>query len=219
MRYFLLASIALHAALFANWPAQDLPGHTGGPITLSVLIDNDVAPQEKSYPEQKRKIQTRDVQVAVTSAHTPSRAQATASLVSSLKPKINLPAKTADENTAAHARKEKPDDAPQAVQTASYTEAGSQILANLRHAFLPYFTYPKLARIKGWQGTVELTVNIDAQGQLTAARIVHSSGYGILDHAALNSIRRVKMLPNAGQWLDNHGLEVNFPVIYQLVDS
>ena len=219
MRYFLLASITVHAALFAAWPLHNVPSRNGGPIHLSLLINNDVIPQKSSpgnlqvirqletteatdRPERQHAIDNPDTSPATTDKHAVTQPE-----------KIAITEKGASVPDADQDKSRLP------AQTTIHTLTGTQILTNLRDAFLPYFTYPRLARIKGWQGTVELTVNLDAQGQLTAARIVHSSGYGILDHAALESIRRVKIVPNAVQWLNNHGLEVNFPVIYQLVDS
>jgi TonB family protein len=219
MRYFLLVSIALHAALFANWPMRDMPGHTGGPVTLTVLINNDVAPRENSRFRHKETGQARNVTVDIASDHRSSPAPSTPVRMPAVIPEVNSPAKIAEAVTVARDAITEVQETTQTIRTSARTESGSQIRATLRHAFLPYFSYPKLARVKGWQGTVELTVSIDAQGKLTAARIVRSSGYGVLDHAALTSIRHVKLLPDAVQWLDNHGLEINFPVIYQLVDS
>ena len=192
MRYFLFASITLHAALFATWSAQDLPGRTGGPVTLSVVINNDAIPQEKTHHRPNKPGHALTSSLAVTQDRSVASIRLTNSHISADKPVVEMPAKIAVAGSSAANPVIEPDDAPSTRQSTSRSKPGSQIVANLRHAFLPYFTYPKLARIKGWQGTVELTVNIDAQGQLTAARIVRSSGYGILDHAALNSIRQVK---------------------------
>jgi protein TonB len=134
------------------------------------------------------------------------------------RPTINQPQKIGATDATASDLKDSRDDTPQTAQTSVQPVSGAQIQAHLRRAFIPYFTYPRLAREKGWQGTVELAVKIDTQGLLTKARIIHSSGFGVLDHAALKSIRQIKVLPNTLQWLNNHGLEVNFPVKYQLID-
>jgi protein TonB len=219
MRYFLLASITVHAALFAAWPAHDVPSRSGGPLQLSVLIDNDVIPQNPTPGklQEIRHVETVEAPDRPDRQHTMDNPDTAPSTTD--KHAANQPETIAITETGASVSDADQDKSHLPAQTTLHTLTGTQILANLKDAFLPYFTYPRLARIKGWQGTVELTVNLDAQGQLTAARIVHSSGYGILDHAALESIRRVKIVPNAVQWLNNHGLEVNFPVIYQLVDS
>jgi protein TonB len=50
--------------------------------------------------------------------------------------------------------------------------------------------YPALAQQNGWHGTVVLRLRIDADGRVTDVRILTSSGYEILDAAAVNAVRR-----------------------------
>ncbi len=55
--------------------------------------------------------------------------------------------------------------------------------------------YPKLARKRGWQGRVVLSVSIDERGKPVEVWIVHSSGHKILDRAALKSVRKWTFQP------------------------
>ena len=44
--------------------------------------------------------------------------------------------------------------------------------------------YPRAARRLGQEGVVEVLVSVDAQGQPSAVRVLHSSGFPLLDEAA-----------------------------------
>jgi protein TonB len=74
--------------------------------------------------------------------------------------------------------------------------------------------YPYPARKKGMQGTVRMLVRLDAGGDLLEARVLRSSGYAILDKAALSLVRQV--VP----YHHNTGvvLEMEVPIRYTLLD-
>jgi len=55
--------------------------------------------------------------------------------------------------------------------------------------------YPAIAREKGWQGTVILDVAVNADGQAENVRIYESSGYRILDQAAVKAISKCRFNP------------------------
>jgi protein TonB len=92
------------------------------------------------------------------------------------------------------------------------------ILDRLRDAVHTHFYYPALARRKGWEGQVTVGVRVRADGRLTDIRVIRSSGYRILDSAAVDCLRRASRLPGI-----NHsvaaGLDVVLPVRYVLIDS
>ena len=50
--------------------------------------------------------------------------------------------------------------------------------------------YPRLARARGWQGTVDVEIAISADGRVADANVARSSGYAALDDAALEVARR-----------------------------
>ncbi|GEM_PF-6077181 len=55
--------------------------------------------------------------------------------------------------------------------------------------------YPKLARQRGWQGVVELNVEVLSDGTVGDVYLVSTSGYQVLDEAALNQVKQFKFLP------------------------
>jgi len=50
-------------------------------------------------------------------------------------------------------------------------------------------SYPRAARKRGWQGTVVLSVFVDENGQVENLWVLTSSGYNLLDNAAVNAVR------------------------------
>jgi protein TonB len=56
-------------------------------------------------------------------------------------------------------------------------------------------TYPRMSRRLGEQGTVVLRVFINTEGRAEQAEVRTSSGFGRLDEAALETVRRWPMCP------------------------
>ncbi len=73
-----------------------------------------------------------------------------------------------------------------AVQSAQY---------RLGSAGNPKPKYPKIARKRGWQGRVVLSVHVDANGQPVDVQVAQSSGHKILDRAALKTVRKWTFQP------------------------
>lgn len=48
--------------------------------------------------------------------------------------------------------------------------------------------YPRVARRRGWEGTVYLSALLDTEGTVLTVEIVKSSGYAVLDEAALEAV-------------------------------
>jgi protein TonB len=63
--------------------------------------------------------------------------------------------------------------------------------------FRPIPPYPELARKRGWQGKTIFEVATNEEGSVTEARLKVSSGYAVLDQAALETVLRWKMKPSA----------------------
>jgi TonB family protein len=92
-----------------------------------------------------------------------------------------------------------------------------RVRARLSRALVAHFTYPSLARQRGWQGEVRLGLRIEANGDLTRVRVLESSGYGILDRAALRSLQHIRSLPEAIALLEGNSLDLILPVRFQLL--
>jgi len=75
--------------------------------------------------------------------------------------------------------------------------------------------YPRLAKQRGWEGTVELQVVITADGRVKQVTLEHSSGYPLLDRDALKQIRTARFKParKQGKAIE---MSVLLPVVFEL---
>jgi periplasmic protein TonB len=79
-----------------------------------------------------------------------------------------------------------------------------------------HFSYPPIARQRGWQGNVRVEFRVEADGRLTNIRIAQSSGYDVLDSSALKALHEVGYLREARTWLNGQAIDIELPVIYRL---
>jgi len=91
-----------------------------------------------------------------------------------------------------------------------------RVRAALQKALLPRFDYPSVARRRGWQGRVRIGLHVEADGDLTRIHLLESSGYALLDRAAVKNVTELRTVPAATQWLDGRDMDVILPVRYQL---
>jgi len=108
----------------------------------------------------------------------------------------------------------------QAGATAARTaELEQQLLDSLHTALMPHFSYPLLARRRGWEGIVRVGLRIEANGRLTRLHLVEPSPYDVLNTAAINSLSQLARLPNAGTWLQGRHVDLVLPVEYRLLEG
>jgi len=93
-----------------------------------------------------------------------------------------------------------------------------RVMAELHRALLPYFEYPTVARRRGWQGRATVGLHVEADGDLTRVHLVESSGYALLDRAAVKNVTELRTVPGAARWLEGSNMDVVLPVRYQLQD-
>jgi TonB family protein len=78
------------------------------------------------------------------------------------------------------------------------------------------FKYPVLARRKGWQGVVKLDIRIESDGRISRLHVEQTSGYPVLDRAALQALR-LASVPDAEHWMRGQAINIIIPVEYRLV--
>ena len=77
--------------------------------------------------------------------------------------------------------------------------------------------YPRLARERGWQGRVVLEVTVANDGTVDRAEVDQTSGYRVLDQAALSAIRRWRFTV-ADARSPSQSVVVRLPIIFKLSD-
>jgi len=103
---------------------------------------------------------------------------------------------------------------PQQVSTLSVSK---RISAALKNRLSERFEYPWLARKRGWQGMVTLSLQVEDNGNLTHWRISKTSGHLLLDRSALKAARAIGHLPEAVELLNGQSLNLSIPVRYRLL--
>ena len=113
---------------------------------------------------------------------------------------------------------ETPAEKSEVITTEAHPDSTTR-LENLRvtlqRELTHYFNYPILARRNGWQGEVVLAFRLNVDGTIINARVARSSGYGVLDRAALNALGKVKRINHTLQQVQ----DMQLPVIYRLQEG
>jgi protein TonB len=107
---------------------------------------------------------------------------------------------------------------PVPVQSSSL-KVSERVSAALQSKLAESFEYPWLARKRGWQGLVTLSLHIEPDGMLSQWKVARTSGYSLLDRSALRAAKRIVRLPQADRLLNGRSLTLSIPVRYRLVDS
>lgn len=96
------------------------------------------------------------------------------------------PKAAAQERIVRRAAVEEPSTDPAAASPANAPPPPTAALATAGSNLPP--VYPGAARRRGWQGVVTLELTCDRDGKVVAARVTASSGYEILDEAAVAAV-------------------------------
>jgi protein TonB len=78
--------------------------------------------------------------------------------------------------------------------------------------------YPWTARARGQQGRVVLSVWVSAEGEADQLAVLHSSGHGALDRAALEAVQQWRFQPARRAGLETGSL-IYVPVVFRLDDG
>ncbi len=205
---FLLVSLATHGVVMALlWRPDALPleeiGHAT-PLAISMTTaqpDSVVATPPPAGPVDTRRTSARP---------TPPLAE-----IGPAPPDRAVPANTPP-------RPDRGDAYPATLVSEADTVSattGARVYAELVDALAGQFDYPGVARQRGWQGMVRLGVHVAPDGSLRQIEVLHSSGYRVLDHAALLSLQKVAWLPAVSNWQIMRGFDMVVPVEYRLVDG
>lgn len=128
-----------------------------------------------------------------------------------------------EEKTVEKTPPEQPDreESVEAAEDTSATPGDSQASMEVTRKAAPLYKtnpppeYPRLARRRGYQGKVVLSVHVNKEGGVDNLWVYESSGYRLLDQAALQAVRK---------WVFEPGLKgdrradmwVNVPVSFEL---
>ena len=203
--WFVSLSLLLHLALLLEWrqsPTTVTQYRTAGLAVHLVerqqpnpIREKQPAPQHATTAARPRQAPSPQPQPI---SENPEPRQAVRSGIESNTPLIE---------TLAH-------DDVSAIKSQAIDEAAlhSSLKVTLHQEIARHFNYPLLARRHGWQGEVVLAFRLEADGRITDAHVAQSSGFSVLDRAALTALGKVKRINSGAQV----GIAMQLPVIYRL---
>ena len=121
-------------------------------------------------------------------------------------PPIAAPLQSAPEPLALPALAQR---VPSAELLALYTKSLSEMFAR-------YKEYPRIAELRGWEGSVTMRLRVAPSGRLIAAELYKSSGYEALDKQAMTMVTRAAVLPVPPLGLNAAEVPVLVPINFRL---
>lgn len=91
----------------------------------------------------------------------------------------------------------------------------SPYLQRFRQRVQEALVYPLAARRQGLRGSVELDVRLDPTGRVRDVKVARSSGHGLLDDAAIETVRHLEPLPFP-ESLPRRALLIRLPLVFDL---
>lgn len=229
----LLLSMGLHAVAFYLLPGKSVepPPHSE---TLSVEIQEPPkplpppeppkpqpakekpqpqAPQKKPLPPAPQpKPQAAQIPPAATpapSAHEPEPVQPP---VIAAAP----PIKESPQNFTVPTPPPEPPSPPKGPSDQDIENARGIYSNLLAREFAKYKQYPRIAQMRGWQGTVKVELHIDAVGNIRSSTVSESSNFEVLDKQALEMVRKASPLPQPPELLRGREFILIVPVVFRL---
>jgi len=232
-----LASIVLHALVLIGLSQRDAPAPPAKALLVLTARLAPVASAPRAQPPAPTAMPVAPPPSPPKSVPEPRSVQTTpAPAVSKKAPADALqpaPAESAPADSAAVASSapsaapgqarqalQPPVGAPTEANARSGSEADSGTLEQYRLALIVatrrYKRYPAIAMEKGWQGRVEVRMEIGANGLLASASIKRSSGHEILDNQALDMLKKGKTTVQIPSSLRGRAFSIDVPVIFNL---
>lgn len=90
------------------------------------------------------------------------------------------------------------------------------VIAVLQKELSKHFYYPQSAQRKNWQGQVILSFTILPNGIINKIKVKQSSGYDILDNAAIDALEEVNKQSELAIALNGYELQQLLPINYKL---
>ena len=231
----LAASVVVHAgALMLSLPAPRLPSFDM-PLPLSVrLVQEPVQEPVAPVAELARPARPAATQPArpKSASRKHEKAQALAKPAQPLPPVEALQAAPAiDEAPASPSVPIIPPPVAAAVQSTpepvalpppappqpvASAELVARYAKRLSDALARYKEYPRVAELRGWEGSVTMRLRVAPSGRLLEAAVYQSSGYEALDKQAITMVSKAGVLPVPPQGLDLAEFPVLVPINFRL---
>jgi len=109
----------------------------------------------------------------------------------------------------------KPEPPKPTVNQADLDSARNQYGSALSREIAKHINYPGIAKMRGWQGVVEIDFQLDGNGKILSQKIRTSSGFEVLDKQALEMVKKSNF-PTPPEVLKSSVFNVTVPVSFRL---
>lgn len=109
----------------------------------------------------------------------------------------------------------KPEPPKPRVNQADLDSARNQYGSALSREIAKHINYPGIAKMRGWQGVVEIDFQLDGNGKILSQKIRTSSGFEVLDKQALEMVKKSNF-PTPPEVLKSTAFNVTVPVSFRL---
>ncbi|MFZ9643036.1 MAG: TonB family protein [Candidatus Methylopumilus sp.] len=109
----------------------------------------------------------------------------------------------------------KPEAPKPTVNQADLDAARNQYGSALSREIAKHINYPSIAKMRGWQGVVEIDFQLDGNGKILSQKIRTSSGFEVLDKQALEMVKKSNF-PVPPEVLKSSAFNVTVPVSFRL---
>ena len=109
----------------------------------------------------------------------------------------------------------KPEPPKPTVNQADLDSARNQYGSALSREIAKHINYPSIAKMRGWQGIVEIDFQLDGNGKILSQKIHTSSGFPVLDNQALEMVKKSNF-PMPPEVLKSAAFNVTVPVSFKL---
>jgi protein TonB len=106
--------------------------------------------------------------------------------------------------------------APAPPQSVASAELIARYTKSLSEIFARHKEYPRIAELRGWEGSVTMRLRVAPSGRLIEAAVYQSSGYDALDKQAITMVTRAGALPVPPAGLNAAELPVLVPINFRL---
>lgn len=225
----LIASVLIHAVLLLGVVTLS-PVQFDTPVaTISVRINRDAPRAELAKPVSvpvPSTLLTEYKAVVSMSRKAPEPKAVVAERLTDTSAALSVPSAIADIGAATPA----PSVPPSAGGTAPTprlviardgisAEERSQFRLSLIISTKRFKQYPRLARERGWEGTVEVALNFSSRTSAPEIALTRSSGQSVLDEQALEMATRAAQVTTLPEGLKGRDFSLSLPVKFSLDDN
>lgn len=190
-----ICALFLVVGLVGVWPSHPF----AAPALRTVIVPIVFTPLEPSAPAPHRPPATAPALVSV------APAPAVVTVVAALTPEVAFAVPFAEPVILAPTRYA---ESPPVRTSNAPPSAPTQFTPDQGDRSTPSPEYPRLALQRGYQGRVVIQFEVNERGEIARAEVERSSGYVMLDEAALNTVRtRWRFAPGA---VRRHFVEIVF---------